>query len=46
MDVHRFLFLMGAMLDCTDPEATMPVQELATLRMREKALAASKKRGI
>ena len=39
MDVDSFMFLVGAMLDNTHPDTTMPVRDLAAQRIREKLLA-------
>ncbi len=40
MSTERFWYLFGAMLDCTHPDLTDPVADVATRMMREKVLAA------
>ncbi len=39
MSTSRFWYLVGAMMDCLHPDATDPVEEVATRKMREKVLA-------
>lgn len=36
MPSEKFLFLIGAMLDVTDPDLTDPVEEVATRMVRDK----------
>jgi len=43
MPTHRFVYLMGAMLDNTDPDQTDPVSVVAARKMRAKVLAARNK---
>jgi hypothetical protein len=44
MPTERFWYLLGALLDVTNPDLTDPVEEVATRRMREKVLESQQKR--
>lgn len=39
MSTQRFWYLLGAMLDVTNPDLTDPVEQVATRKMRERVQA-------